>query len=208
MSSGTAEPQRDEAQALDDDGYMLVLRFKERPLIWIAIAILAVFVIIEGVALLAMPSSSSSHFPPPGDFPNPAEMGGNMGQNFSSQGGGNTGRDISQASAVGASQGSASGPSSDEIVTGDEAVTRVKAFVESAELSKTDADELLDVIHNMNTALEALDAGLAKGEVSLDEYMDSVRLEQENARLGILRVLGWQKSTALFEGLGAPAAGK
>lgn len=214
MSSGTEEPLQDGVESGDDDGYMLTLRFKERPLIWIAIAVLALFVVVEGLAILTMRSSSSSQFPEPGDFHDPNEMGRSGSQGFTPKGGSEAGGSAvpgSDKSTPVQKEGAlvaSTGMNSVEIVTGDEAVSRVNAYLKDAGLSAADADELLNVITSMNTSLAALDASLAKGDVGLEVYTSSVQQEQENARLGILRILGWQKSSILLESLRGPGTAK
>jgi len=227
MDSGMDEPVQDNldsrqgdpqggAQGHDDDGYMLTIRFKERPLIWIAIAVLALFVVIEGLALLTMDSGSNSQFPQPGEFQDPNDIGrsGSGSQSYPSQGGSDSsssglqGSDTTAPPITKASQGTSPGVPAMEIITGDEAVTRVNAYLKGAGLSKTDADGLLNVINSMNTGLVALDARLAKGEIALDAYTSSIQTEQENARLGILRILGWQKSTVLLDSLSGSVPGR
>jgi hypothetical protein len=220
MSSETQEPVQDRHESdPEDEGYMLVLRFKERPLIWIAIAVLAVFVVVEGLAILTLRSGSSSQFPEPGDFHDPSEFGQGGSQGGSAQGGGGSsaaGQQVDEASKSVPShtaKGNESGIASMEIVTGDEAVTRVEAYLATAGLSEADGAELLKVITDMNAALGTLEASLTKGDVAVEDYTASARQEQENARLGILRILGWQKSSILLETLsvapsgGAPAKG-
>lgn len=203
MNSGTDEPLQDNH---DDDGYMLTIRFKERPLIWIAIAILAVFVVVEGLALLTMRSSSSSQFPQPGDFHDPSDFGGEN-QFSPSQGSGGSsssavpGGDAPSSSSTPVSRTPAPGPPTAEIVTGEQAVTRVNEYLAGAGLAKADADGLLDVVNGMNSKLATLDAGLAAGEITPEKYATKVQQEHENARLGILRILGWQESTVLIESL-------
>lgn len=222
MSSGEEQPMQDssksgqcapgsQANRADDSDYTLVIRFKERPLIWIAIGVLAILVVIEGAAILSMRSSSSSYTPPPPsefeDFDGASGGGGQsfQQQNGSSSYGGKQPETFNSSQPTTSTRGGSAGGAV-EIVTGDQAVTVVKAFVEDAGLDKRDADELLAAIEETNASIAALDASLAKGELELGDYQSSIHSENERARLAILRVLGWQKSTVLLEQLSVSAA--
>jgi len=198
-----------------DDDTLLVLRIEERQLMWIALAVLAVFVVINGFAILTRDTSGSgfnrpppfeegSHsFSPPGSERTKSGSAGD-GAHSSAPGQGEKGpQDRAPRSDGGL-------PNNDSmvIVKGEEALSRVKAFATDFDLGKEDTDALIAVVEKTNAAIEAVDTQLASEEIDLATHSTDVQRQQDNQRLEILRIIGWQRSSNLQERLRSTAAGE
>jgi len=201
-------PSEDGSEEDAGDESLLVIRIQERQLMWIVIAILGIFVVIEGIAILGLRSAvrGQSYGGPISRHVDeaPGEPGTWSGTTQSEPGRistapGQEGGD--PPAGEGVSEEFATGPAPVMLVSGEEAISRTKAFAKEIELDVPTTDALIEVIEKSNVAIDALDAQIAAGEIELDAYMSEVQRTQSDLRLEILRIIGWQKSSDLYERL-------
>lgn len=205
------EPTGEAGDEPDDSGgsSVLVVRIREMQLVWIAIGILAVFVVIDSVALLSMRSSKSYD---QGLFPGTLSDAASAGYPVSGRVEPRDPYDQTDGAVMEAGQGfspdrlprSAGTDPGNEylaLATGKEAVSRVEAFIADYELGKDDADALMDAVKETNKAIETLEAQKSSGEIDGPTYETQVEREQENQRLKVLQLIGWQSAAKLYERL-------
>jgi hypothetical protein len=194
------------------DDAVLVISIDERQLMWVALAVVSIFVAINGIALLTWDNSGSTMLPPPfedGSYPEPPS-GSGQGQEMkpsdfkqpssSSEKGTDT-RDRAPRT-----EGGWPNNDSMELVRGGDALTRVQAFATDFELGKDDTDALVAVVEQTNTAIVLLDTRLASGDIDSPTHSSEVQQLQDDQHAGMLRLLGAQRSSNLLERLRSPTS--
>ena len=94
------------------------------------------------------------------------------------------------------------------LVTGEEALSRVKVFISDFDLEEEDSEAVLAAVTANNAAIGALDARRANGELEGSAYSVELQRCQEDMRLEILKVIGWQRTANLYERLRASSTGE
>ena len=194
------------------DDAVLVISIDERQFMWVAVAVVALFVAINGIALLTWESSGSQFAPPPfedGSYPAPpsgsGQLQGGAGQG-AAQPSTSPGADMGERDRTPRSEGGYPNNDSMAVAKGDEALGRVKAFATDFDLDEEAADALVSVVEQTNAAVGALDTRLASGDIDLTTHSAEVIRHQEIQQTEILRLLGPQRSSNLLERLRSPSS--
>jgi len=217
----TELPDETEEDEPENEENILVIRVQERHLMWGAIGILALFVLIEGIGLLSLRSSAGrggqgfgNDFVPGAEpvhaqdgIPSTGQVAPQDPYGQSGGAGMQTGAGFSPDRAD-RDAGASAGNEYLSLVSGEEAVTRVEAFIEDYDIAEEDAKALLAVVKETNVAIAALDARKESGELDGALYDSELEKEQENQRLKILQIIGWQNAANLYERLRTNPGGK
>jgi hypothetical protein len=205
---GTDDPTDDGTFAGEGDlvDSEFVMSIDQRKLLWAVVGLLAILLVAEGVALLALRARVQDLAMVRGSG-YPASFGNQEGV-----GGGGPSVPYSQAPPEGGpvaplepppnSGNTEAGPP----VMGDEVRAQVAAFIEEQDLEAAVAGELTDLMKETDASLTDCAQRLTRGEIDAEEFATSRDQALERHQVEITRLLGWELAASLQQRLDPTAA--